>query len=191
MGSFPALRSLQAVPCAGLPRAGPGVLGGPGCCWQEVPGKVLQVGGGMQRLGRTREVPEMTRSSQTELTVPGRDAGGGRGRSPRSQCRWEEAIVSGTWCVAEEKVRVRVGVWGSVRRGAALRAGEPSEGRRLGPVSGILVSGTQARPVPSRMGSPACPQPPGGSRRLPKGGEKALLSPSLVIRPFNCNYFCN
>lgn len=32
---------------------------------------------------------------------------------------------------------------------------------------------------------------PGGSRRLPRGGEEALVWPSLVIRPFNCNYFCN
>lgn len=40
-------------------------------------------------------------------------------------------------------------------------------------------------------GIPLCLQPPGGSRSLPKGGEKALLWPSLVIRLFNCNYFCN
>lgn len=40
-------------------------------------------------------------------------------------------------------------------------------------------------------GIPTASAAPGGSRRLPKGGEKAPLWPSLVIRPFNCNYFCN
>lgn len=65
-------------------------------------------------------------------------------------------------------------------------------GSKWGPISGSLVSGTQVRlPVPSRTEFPPCLQPPGGSRRLPKGGEEALVWPSLVIRPFNCNYFCN
>lgn len=38
---------------------------------------------------------------------------------------------------------------------------------------------------------PAC-KPPVGSRRLPEGREGEMFFwPSLVIRPFNCNYFYN
>lgn len=160
---------------AGLPRARPGVLGRPGC--QERSCRL--VASGLERLGPHRglRVSERTQSSQTELSMHGRDTGGGRGRRPRSQCWWGEVIAPGTWSVAKVKVRVRVWVGGSVWRGCPQAWGA-FWGEEAGAVSGILASGTQARPVPSRMGSPPRLQPQEAAGGSPKAGRRRLSGPA-------------
>lgn len=190
-----------AVPGAGLPqgRAGPGFLGhrcsaGLGTVAGSTRNSscrraVEHSSGGCTQAGGCSERRQSPRADLAWCRDTWGRKGQGRGPRPDAGARCPLLIFLGVWCVAQEYVRVQS--WAEMQGRGHSQAGSLNWVGKAGAVSNHLVSGTRARSVPSRRGFPPCLQPPGGSRRLPKGREKALLWPSLVIRPFNCNYFCN